>query len=606
MALAVAALSLAQLAAAQTGATVTIRHLQTEAFPIIAGYVAARDAAGAPLTGLEVSELNAVEDGTERPLTQLRAVNPGLRIIFVLNPSESFAIRDSQARTRFDYVREAVLAWANQLPSNNSSLLSLILPDGVLLQDALAADWATTLQNLPTSFGGLQVTTESLLRAMELAAVQPTEPGQGSAIWWVTATPTVEELAAIPEWQAALNELGVPVFIWQIDSPVTFESPAAQLLKDFAAATGGQWFGFSAVETFPEPEDYFFAYRTAYFFQYNSQLHTAGTHEVLIALESEVGSARSQPRTFDLSILPPNPILVSPPTQIERGPSQEDPQELSPFSQPVEIVVEFPDEIERQLVRTTLFVNDQPVAENTAAPFTRFAWDLTGYTLSQQVLLRVEAEDELGLSGTSIEFPVQVLVENPLPWYQVLLARGGPVLAVFGVLLAAGALGLILVISGRLRPMRRSARRQRRAQTVQATDPLSDSPLALDAPPTEYARAAPAFDAPAYLQRLNMQSAGGAAELLPLSEETIAIGAASGNQLVLREESVDDEHARLERLDDGAYHVTDFGSEAGTWVNYAPVSAEGSHLRDGDLLHIGRIAFRFLINTNYKTDNDPH
>jgi len=42
--------------------------------------------------------------------------------------------------------------------------------------------------------------------------------------------------------------------------------------------------------------------------------------------------------------------------------------------------------------------------------------------------------------------------------------------------------------------------------------------------------------------------------------------------------------------------VADLGSEAGTWVNYAPVSAEGSQLRHGDLLHIGRVAFRFLLN----------
>lgn len=595
------ALGLAQRTAAQTGANITLRHLQTEAFPIITGYLDARDATGAPIRDLQMEDVLAVEDGASQPLTQLRAIQPGLRIVVVLNPSEAFAIRDSQARTRFDYVREPILEWARRLPSNAANPLTLILPDGLLVEDAFAADWVTAFEAIPASFGGLQVTDQAVLQAMELASTQSAEPGQGTAIWWITATPAESTLAAVPDWQAALITQGVPIFIWQIDSPSTFNLPVTQTLRDFATATGGQWFGFSAGEAFPAPEDYFSPFRNAYFFQYNSQLDTAGTHEVLVQLQSEAGSAQSQPRTFELNIQPPNPILVSPPTQIERGPSEEDPQELSPFSQPIEIVVEFPDDIPRELARSVLYVDGNVVAENNIAPFTRFVWNLGEYTVSQQVLLRVEAEDELGLIGSSIEFPVQVLVENPLPWYQVLLARGGPVLAVAGVVLAAGALFLTLVLSGRLRPARREARRRRRAeQGVAAPDPLSDSPLALDSSEATLVAQRPSLDAPAFLQRLNMQSAGGAAELLPLSGEMITIGTDNANALQIVEESIDGEHARIERLDDGSYHVADFGSEAGTWVNYAPVSAEGSRLQDGDLLHIGRVAFRFLINTNYK------
>lgn len=591
----------AQTTTAQTGASITLRHLQTEAFPIITGYLAARDSTGAPIRDLQVEDVLAVEDGAAQPLTQLRAIQPGLRVITVLNPSEAFAIRDSQARTRFDYVREAVLAWAQRLPSNAANPLTLILPDGPLVQDSFAADWVTAFEAIPSSFGGLQVNDQALLQAMEQAATETAEPGQGTAIWWITATPSDAMLATVADWQAALTAQGVSLFIWQIDSPSTFNLPVTQTLRDFATATGGQWFGFSAGEAFPAPEDYFSPLRNAYFFQYNSQLDTAGTHEVLVQLESEAGSVQSEPRSFELNIQPPNPILVSPPAQIERGPSEEDPQELSPFSQPIEIVVEFPDDIERGLARSSMYVDGELVAENNTAPFTRFAWDLSEYTVSQQVLLRVEAEDELGLVGSSIEFPVQVLVENPLPWYQLLLARGGPVLAIAGVVLAAGALFLTLVLSGGLRPSRREARRRLRAeQSAASLDPLNDSPLALDSSEGVAVAISPSLDAPAFLQRLNMQSAGGAAELLPLPGDMITIGTGRGNGLQVVEESVDDEHARLERLDDGSYHVTDFGSEAGTWVNYAPVSAEGSRLRDGDLLHIGRVAFRFLINTNYK------
>jgi hypothetical protein len=263
--------------------------------------------------------------------------------------------------------------------------------------------------------------------------------------------------------------------------------------------------------------------------------------------------------------------------------------------------VEFPDEFQRDLIRTTLYVNDERVAENRTSPFTRFAWDLSEFTVSEQVLLRVEAQDELGLVGSSIEFPVQVRVENPQPWYQVLLARGGPALAVMGVLFAAGALFLILVLSGRLQPRNRSeARRRRREKQLaqQAIDPLSDSPLDLGAAALE-ADPAPisAVQAPAYLQRLNMQAAGQSTLLLPLESDDISIGSDAANQLVIEEESVDGKHARISRMDDGSFLVADLNSGSGTWINYAPVSAEGGQLRDGDLLHVGRVAFRFLLNT---------
>src|SRR3972149_10855441 len=134
-ALAIAALVLPDLAAAQTGATLTLRHLETEAFPIMAGYLDARDASGAPLVDLRAEDLQALEDGIAQPVSSLRRVEPGLHVILVLNPAEPFSIRDAQARTRFDYARERILAWAGALRADNVTPLSLVSPEGVLVQN---------------------------------------------------------------------------------------------------------------------------------------------------------------------------------------------------------------------------------------------------------------------------------------------------------------------------------------------------------------------------------------------------------------------------------------------------------------------------------------
>ena len=604
-ALAIAALVLPQLAAAQTGATLTLRHLETEAFPIIAGYLDARDAGGGNFADLQAEDLQAWEDGVARPLSSLRPVEPGLHIILVLNPAEPFSIRDAQAKTRFDYVKEPILAWARALRPDNVTPLSLITPEGALVQRASPDEWTGAFDSIQPDFGGLQVTTQAFQQALELASQPSEQPGQGIAIWWVTATPTAQTMAAAPEWQAVLAERGIPLFIWQIDSPSTFESPAAFSLQALAEASGGQWFGFSGGQVFPSPEDYFSPFRSAYFFQYSSQLHTSGNHQVQLQMVSEGAAVTSQALSFDLDIQPPNPILVSPPSQIRRSPSAEDSQQLAPFSQPIEIIVEFPDDFERNLVRTALYVNGEQVAENRVAPFTRFNWSLGDYTISQQVNLRVEAQDELGLEGSSIEFPVQIMVENPLTWYEALLARSGPLL-VFGVLFAAGALFLAMVLSGRLSPAFRSAGRRRRASRQAPTprDPLIDSPLSLEQglPPPEPTASimggAAVQLSPAVLQRLSMQDPSQTAELIPLFGDEFVIGSQRGCEVRLQEESVAAEHARLKRLADSSYRVADLGSEAGTWVNYAPVSAEGSQLRDGDLLHFGRVAFRFLLNVD--------
>ena len=600
---------LPQGARAQAGAKLFLRYLSIETFPQVTGYLDARDATGARIIDLVPDDLQVIEDGAPQPVQQLRTAQPGLRVILVLNPAESFAIHDSQGLTRFDYVKQAIQAWTAVLSSTSDTLLSLVAPEGVLARDSLAGDWLATLDTYQPNLSPQVVNIETLPQALDLAAQPPPEPGMGTAIWWITATPRSESLAALPEWQTTLIEQGIQLFIWQLDSASNFSSPAAQSLQALAQASGGQMFNFSGTEIFPEPEDYFDPLRSAYFFQYASQLRTAGEHGVVVQLQREGATVSSQPYAFTLDLLAPSPILVSPPTQIQRGPSQEDPRQLAPFSQPIDIEVQFPDNFERNLVRTTLYVNEEPVAENSSAPFTHFAWDLSGYTLSAQVSLRVEAEDELDLIGSSIDFPVQISVQAPPSWFQVLLARGAPALAFAVLLIAAGAFLLVMVLSGRINPSQLAFSKilKRSRPVPRPSDPLLDSPLpsseaeqsSAAAKPFAFSKSLqPAEDirAPAYLQSLTMQDPNHPAPMLPLEYGDLLIGADRSCDLILKDDSVAAQHARLSRREDGEYHLSDLGSEAGTWVNYAPLSAGGSHLQDGDLVHIGRVPFRFLLN----------
>ncbi len=598
--------ALPQSAQAQIGARLNLRDLQTEAFPFITGYFDARDVSGARLTDLKAADVQVLEDGTPQPIQQLRSVHPGLRVIVVITPAESFNIHNSQAQTRFDLVKQALDAWVSALPSSGETLLSLATPQGIIVHDGSAADWMAALDSYTPASGATEVSVQTIAQALDLAAQPPSKPGMATAIWWITATPRSEALIPLPDWQTTLAQEGVPLFIWQVDAPSTFESEASQSLQALVEATDAQRFTFSGFEIFPNPEDYFGPLRDVYFFQYSSLLRTAGDHQIALQLHSAEAIVASQSLAINLDIKPPNPILVSPPSHIDRAPSEQDPQLLAPFSQPIEIVVEFPDGFQRNLLRSTLYVNDKPVAENSTAPFTHFSWDLGGYTESQQVLLRVEVQDELGLVGTSVELPVDLSVQSPPGWFQGLLARGGTMLALSIVLIAAGAFFLVMVLSGRLSPSQLRMIRLFRGEPEIAPrplDPLRDSPPGVEANltptgvmKTVFASEPEVSSAPAYLQRLTVQDPTQPALVRPLDAAELLIGSDPASNLVLDDSSVEKKHARLVQDPDGQFHIVDLGSHAGTWVNYAPVSPQGSRLQDGDIVHVGRVAFRFLLD----------
>jgi len=78
-------------------------------------------------------------------------------------------------------------------------------------------------------------------------------------------------------------------------------------------------------------------------------------------------------------------------------------------------------------------------------------------------------------------------------------------------------------------------------------------------------------------------------------DSTLLIGRDSASQIELPETSVSRTHARLMRHE-GQLHVLDLGSTNGTYVNDQPVREQV--LRDGDLLHIGRVIFKVLMGAS--------
>jgi hypothetical protein len=406
----------------------------------------------------------------------------------------------------------------------------------------------------------------------------------------------------------------VRVFVWFVDAEQYFTAASANAFRSLASQTSGSFFAFSGKEPFPDLNVDFAPLRHVYKLTYTSALTVAGDHALGLEVEVPQGTVTALDHTFHVDIQPPNPILVSPPLQIKRQPSPDDPynaETLVPDRQKIEIIVEFPDGHARELKRTALYVDGQIVDENKTAPFETFTWDLSQYDASGSHEIIVEAEDVLGMQKSSIGLPVSLTVIQPPGGIEGILGRYRSYI-VPGAIGLAGLALLIILLRGRVGG---ALSRRRRARRKQFEDPLTQPVVVSTEPPvaaknakksktvprrTVWFRPKSAIrlpDAPAYLTRLTHGGEPATAAPIPVLEKEMTFGTDPVQSLrVLDDPSISPLHARIKRNGEGAFHIYDHGSVAGTWVNYEPVTREGRRLEHGDRIHFGQLMYRFDLN----------
>ncbi|MFC2028751.1 FHA domain-containing protein, partial [Chloroflexota bacterium] len=291
----------------------------------------------------------------------------------------------------------------------------------------------------------------------------------------------------------------------------------------------------------------------------------------------------------------PNPIPVSPPSQILRqfpADGNFDPESLFPVSQQIEMLVEFPDGHPRLLVSTSLLVDGEIVETNTSEPFDQFTWDLKTYTSESRHDLQVKVVDSLGLEKTSISIPVSIMVEEVPSTMEILYMRYKQ-----WIILAVGATAGILLIwrLSRLAKILKEKRKER----IRTAGPL---PLEKFQKSVWGRRK----DVPASLEPFQGQKSGSGPglESIPLSAREIRIGSDPTQvNFVLEDASVGNLHALLRR-DGDTFLIKDMDTDSGTWVNYEQLD-EGLHrINHGDIIHFGRLVYRFLLN-NPEDQQEP-
>ena len=603
---------------AANGVQAVLSPPSTDKFPLITTYLDVRDDHDVFIRGLQASQVTILEDDRPLPLVSINEIKPGAQFVLALNPGRSLAIRDSNGKTRFDSILQAITSWANLQPNPAADDLSLLISNGSEVihnsdpRQLIAALQAYKLEGVPEN-PDLNV----LSTAVETVADSTPRQGMGRAILFITSLPSIDLTVGLKSLAGSASQQGIHISIWLVGSPDQASSTAATQLQDLANQTHGQYLFYSGSETLPDIETILEPVQDSYSLSYASKIASGVPHKVLAQIDIAGQKITTPLQTFEMNIQAPNPMFVSPPTQILRdtpSDSRNPAVDLMPVQQPLDILIEFPDGFNRPILTSTLFIDGAVIAVNRSAPFDKFIWDLSGYTADGDHLLRVEVVDTLGLRGTSREIPVHIVVKRTTQGVMMALYRNGPLLAGLATLLAGAVLLLVLIVGGRIKPVTFGRGTQPGAKVRPAektiphrrSDPVTQP--VLDAHGDPIARHKPAWmnrlqwpqrsispKAFAYLSRLSEADQEQDSTPIPLETEEVTLGTdAVRSSVVIDDLSVEPLHASLRREGD-TYRLSDRGSVAGTWVNYTPVSSEGILLEHEDLIHIGRAGFRFTL-----------
>jgi hypothetical protein len=581
-------------AQAQTSANASLYALQPGSFPTITTELDVFDPDGNFVTGLGLDSITLLEDNQPRQPKVIEQLTPGVRFALALDPGPNFAFRDANAVTRFTKVIQGLKSWTDVHADSLGDDLSFIPTDGTTSAHlATTAALSEALVAYLPNLASITSSPDTLTRALDLVSESKPQPGMKPVVLYITSLPTSDDLPNLNNLTQRAVDQNVRVNVWIVASTDFFSTSGATVLKDLAIRTSGKFILFSGQEPIPNVETYLAPLRHSYRLTYSSGIRTPGEHTLAAQVNLGEGTITSLPLSFDLDIQPPNPILVSPPAQIVRkAPDARttDIKSFQPNLQPINIIIEFPDGRTRPLVRTTLIVDGQKVAENTVQPFDWFIWDLGAYTESGQHLVSVEAVDSFGLSKRSLGVPVTVTIVKPQVGLLPFLSRNSQWVALAAILIAGSGVGVTLVRSRRRRQQSGKLGKKGQRDPIRQTDRVGEQRSGQGP-----SRKPPAGVSGAYLVRLKDTGEPLTSPLIPVKIPEMIFGSDPIQaHRILDDPSVSPLHARIKEQK-GNYILSDEKSVTGTWVNHEQLTAP-RRLKNGDVIHIGRVSYRFILH----------
>ena len=616
---------------AQAAFIATLTAPDTTTFPRLKAYLDVHDPAGEFVHGLTPQDITMLENGVQVPVSELQEQKPGVQFVIAITPGASFSIRDANGISRYEYLLQGLLAgtWKDQpAGSDDFSLLTIGGPQLMHSSDpaSLRSSLETYLPDDPNAIPSLEV----LAAALQVASDPTIRPGMERAILFITPPQETDVSLGLQSIIASASQQNIHIYVWLVAAQEVFDLPEIDPLRNLADQTHAAFFAFSLDEIVPDLETLLEPLRYVYQLGYDSQIAITGAQQVSAQVTMGSELITTPPIAFELSLQSPAPTILNPPTEIVRKySSQPTPEttgvagDLLPVEQVLRIQVTYPDGYNRPLVRTSLSVDGAMVAENTSPPFDQFVWDLRPYTQDGVHTLSVEATDTLGLVGKTGETSVKIIVPSTTQGVIVAVSQNRLLVIGVTVFISASILVLVLILGGRIHPKpypgqvrlpagssektRPAGYRERRRQLK---DPVTQPVKIASAQPVQARPRTKSWierfpwlkrkEKPTPVMAYLIPLVGSDDPTLPVPLQITADDVTLGSDphqasLVIADPSIEGLHARIHH-EEKSFLLTDAGSVAGTWVNYEQVTPNGTNLEHADIIHLGRVGFRFKLS----------
>jgi hypothetical protein len=581
----------------------------TSGFPTILLSFEPYDALGTFVTDLQAADVQVLEDNTALPIDSLDLLHPGVDFVLAFNVGPEMANYYAEVM-RFKNLQKTMLDWAAKQSISSKDTYGFTTNTGIQISQLTSPqDWAAKVKSFQPDLYKTQSDTTALSAALDMVAGIHTDASTKKAVLLITTLPPANQTAALKDLTSRATSLNVRVFVWLVAPAAAVNTDQGKALQDLTTQTNGAFFQFTGPEKLPDPEGYLAPLRNEYRLIFHSAAGKSGDHTIQLKVERSNLSLASSNLTYSVDVAAPNPIFLQPPDHLSLqwvDQSGQDEPVLTPSTFPVKVLIEFPDKHERTLKALRVYINNKLAVEKTQPPFDSIDVPTTSITTSGQVQLRLEIEDALGFTAHSIDLPLDVKVgPKPYHFFKELfkVVPWQAVVITLAVLAAGGVLAFFLLRGSKRTPWAREEEEKRREFLDPVTQPVliqqeslrKPVPAGMERP--SWPRTESGSAAPARLVRLeegNLKPIPGSA--IPILRREVTFGSdARLASSVLDSPSVQGLHARLYQDDQGGYYLADAGSIAGTWVNYTPISTKGVHLEHGDLIHFGRVIFRFEL-----------
>ena len=160
-----------RLALAEAGREISLTTPDSASYPRMILYFDATERDGGRITDLTQDQLTLWENEVEQQLINFQALSPGIQLVTAINISSPFAIQDINGISRFEFIKQGLLNWANQPLSSSPDDVSILTNDGLEITHVEDKNiFIEGLQNYSPALRETEANLNVLSRAIEIAS----------------------------------------------------------------------------------------------------------------------------------------------------------------------------------------------------------------------------------------------------------------------------------------------------------------------------------------------------------------------------------------------------------------------------------------------------